>query len=137
MRSVAPGITDVIDAILTLGRTKTAEGIPRSRIHAILWAMQPEEPLLSRVRFSITGDVCLSRDIDTAIDKLISKGTLRLAKDSTILLNDVPTLRSLHRARQTRPHFHELLNASRNFHKRLDEWKTAPSSEMPGKEMNA
>lgn len=134
MRSAARGITDVVSAILTLGRTKTTGAIPRAAIHKIFWKMQPEESLLSRVRFSITGDVCFSRDIDTAIDQLIARGTLRMEKDSSILQGDIPTLRSLSHARHTH---HELLTASRNFYKRLGEWKASTTNELAEIEMNA
>ncbi|PWB62491.1 MAG: hypothetical protein C3F14_09925 [Deltaproteobacteria bacterium] len=136
-RSVALDISDVVSAILVLACTKTTVSIPRSAIHSILWKMQPEESLLSRVRFSITGDVCFSRDIDTAIHLLIARGTLRAAKDGTILPNEIPTLRSLNHARHTHPQFDALLSASRNFHKMLVEWKTQGSSEITGKKVTA
>jgi hypothetical protein len=99
--------------------------------------MQPEESLLSRVRFSITGDVCFSREIETAIQCLIARGTLGLGMDDTILPNKIPTLRSLNHAKRTQLQFDALLSASRNFHKRLDEWKTQASSEISGKKVTA
>lgn len=137
MHTVYPDITDVVSSILVLAGSKVTEGIPREAIHSILWEMQPEEPLLSRVRFSITGDVCFSNEIDTAINKLLVRGSLRMAKDGRILLNDIPTLRSVNQARHIHSKYYELLAASRNFYRRLDEWKISVSSGMLKEGVNA
>lgn len=130
MYPVHPDITEVVSSILVLAGSKLTEGIPREAIHSIFWEMQPEEPLLSRVRFSITGDVCFSHEIDTAINKLLVRGSLRTAKDGRILLNDIPTLRSLKHARHNHSKYYELLTASRNFYRRFNGWKKSVSSGM-------
>ena len=94
MHSISPDIADVISDILLLAGAKVARGIPRSAIHSILWKMQREGTFPSRVRFSITGDVCYSREIDSAINKLLVLGVLQATKDGTILLNNLPASRS-------------------------------------------
>ena len=40
------------------------------------------------------GDVCYSREIDSAINKLLVLGVLQATKDGTILLNNLPASRS-------------------------------------------
>ncbi len=123
-------MTDVVSAILMLGGARITDGIPRWLVHAILWRMQREEPLLSRLRFSITGDVCYSRDIDAAIDNLLTRGRLQTASDGAIRLGGIPTLRSLGHATRVRPHLHELLSASRTFHRRVEEWMRSARREV-------
>ena len=129
MHSVSPDNADVVSAILVLAGARINGGIPRWVIHSILWKMRREEAVLSRLRFSITGDVCFSRDIDRAINNLLARGTLRTARDGTILMSDVPTPRSLNHARRSRLNFRELLTASRNFYQRFEEWRRSLSSE--------
>lgn len=130
MNSVSPNVTDVVSAILVLAGSRIPEGIPRWAIHSILWKMRREEPILSGLHFSITGDVCYSREIDMAINNLLVRGALRTTKDGTILPNDTPKLRSLNLARRTRSNFHELLTASRNFYQRFEEWTTSASRDV-------
>jgi hypothetical protein len=130
MRFVPLDITEIVSSIIRLGGTRS-ESIPRSAIYLILWKLQPEVPLLSSVKFSITGDVCFSRDIERAINNLIVRGTLLLRNDSTVLVNDVPTLQALNHESRTRSHFQDLFAASRKFYKALGEWRTTVMGEMP------
>jgi hypothetical protein len=130
MQSVPRDLTDIVSDILVLASARPSIPIPRPLVHVILWKMQGEESLLSRVRFTITGDVCFSREIDAAINKLIVRGTIRTANDGKILLNDIPTLRSLSHARNSGSKYYELLTASRTFYQRLKEWMTPVPKEM-------
>ncbi len=121
---------DVVSAILVLAGTRITKGIPRWAIHSILWKMRREEPLLSPLRFSITGDVCFSKDIDAAINTLLVRGTLRTASDGTIRPNDIPILSSLSHLRPGRSNLNELLAASRKFCQRFEEWTTPVPREV-------
>ncbi len=127
--AVSPSLADVVSAILVLAGTRITGGIPRWVIHSIMWHMKREEPLLSRLRFSITGDVCFSGDIETAINNLLARGTLRTAKDGTILPSEMTAHRVLNHARRSRSNIAELLTASRNFCQRFEEWRTTASRE--------
>lgn len=68
---------EIVSGILALAARK-GERIPLAMIHSIVHAMKPHEPVLAELRFSLTGDVCYSRDIDQAINSLVDSGFLRI-----------------------------------------------------------
>jgi len=72
-----PQTKEIVSGILALAARK-GERIPLAMIHSIVHAMKPHEPILSGLRFSLTGDVCYSRDIDQAINSLIDSGFLKI-----------------------------------------------------------
>ena len=79
-----PQIKDIVSGILALAARK-GERIPLAKCHAIVHAMKSEEPILSGIRFSLTGDVCFSRDIDQAINILIDSGFLKIDGQSAVV----------------------------------------------------
>lgn len=79
-----PQIKDIVSGILALAARK-GERIPLATIHSIVHAMKPHEPILSGLRFSLTGDVCYSRDIDQAINTLIDSGFLKIDGRSAVV----------------------------------------------------
>lgn len=79
-----PQIMDIVSGILALAARK-GERIPLAMIHSIVHAMKPHEPILSGLRFSLTGDVCYSRDIDQAINTLIDSGFLKIDGRSAVV----------------------------------------------------
>jgi hypothetical protein len=74
----------IVSGILALAARK-GERIPLAMIHSIVHAMKPHEPILSGLRFSLTGDVCYSRDIDQAINTLIDSGFLKIDGRSAVV----------------------------------------------------
>jgi hypothetical protein len=68
---------EIVSGILALAARK-GERISLAMIHSTVHAMKPHEPILSGLRFSLTGDVCYSRDIDQAINSLIDSGFLKI-----------------------------------------------------------
>ena len=58
-----PRIKEIISGIILLG-AKGKDPIPLAEVHSILHAMKSHESILSGLRFSLTGAVCYSRDID-------------------------------------------------------------------------
>jgi hypothetical protein len=79
-----PKIKELVSGILALAARK-GERIPLATIHSIVYAMKPHEPVLSGLRFSLTGDVCYSRDIDQAIHSLIDSGFLKIDGRSAVV----------------------------------------------------
>jgi len=79
-----PQIKELVSGILALAARK-GERIPLATIHSIVYAMKPHEPILSGLRFSLTGDVCYSRDIDQAIHSLIDSGFLKIDGRSAVV----------------------------------------------------
>ncbi len=127
MDPVSHDMRDVVSAILALAGARIIGGIPRWAIHAIFWRMRREEAVLSGLRFTITGDVCYSKDIDAAIDYLLARGILRTGTDGAILPGTAPALRFLRRARGRLPDIPDLLGASWNFCQRFERWTTSAS----------
>jgi len=56
-----------------------------SHIHSILHAMKAYESILSGLRFSLTGAVCYSREIDQVIGRLTDDGFLKLVDGSVLV----------------------------------------------------
>ncbi len=79
-----PRNKDIVSGILALAARK-GERIPLAKCHAIVYAMKSQEPILSGIRFSLTGDVCFSRDIDQAINILIDSGFLKIDGQSAVV----------------------------------------------------
>jgi len=79
-----PQIKDIVSGILALAARK-GERIPLEKCHTIVYAMKSQEPILSGLRFSLTGDVCFSRDIDQAINILIDSGFLKIDGKSAVV----------------------------------------------------
>jgi len=79
-----PQIKDIVSGILALAARK-GERIPLAKCHTIVYAMKSQEPILSGLRFSLTGDVCYSRDIDQAINILIDSGFLKIDGKSAVV----------------------------------------------------
>lgn len=79
-----PQVKEIVSGILALA-ARTGERIPLAKCHAIVHAMKSQEPILSGLRFSLTGDVCFSRDIDQAINILIDGGFLKIDGQSAVV----------------------------------------------------
>jgi hypothetical protein len=84
-----PWIKEIIAGILLLA-TDGKGPIPLEKIHAIFLAMKPHEPILSGLRFSLTGAVCFSRDIDRAIGHLDDSGMIEVVDGSVLVEERLP-----------------------------------------------
>lgn len=79
-----PQVREVVSGILALA-AREGERVPLVKIHSIVHAMKSQEPILAGLRFSLTGDVCYSRDIDQAINSLVDGGFLDIDGRSAIV----------------------------------------------------
>ena len=79
-----PRIQEILSGILLLAARRKGP-IPVSHIHSILHAMKAHESILSGLRFSLTGAVCYSREIDQAIGRLTDDGFLKLVGGSVLV----------------------------------------------------
>jgi len=76
-----PRIKEIISGIILLG-ARDKDPIPLAEVHSIIHAMKSHEPILSGLRFSLTGVVCFSRDIDQAIHQLTDGRFLTIVEGS-------------------------------------------------------
>ena len=79
-----PRIKDIISGIILLA-ARGKEPMPLAKVHSIIHAMKSHEPILSGLRFSLTGAVCYSRDIDQAINHLTDGGFLKIVEGSAFV----------------------------------------------------
>lgn len=79
-----PRIKEIISGIILLG-AGGKDPIPLTEVHSIIHAMKPHEPILSGLRFSLTGAVCYSRDIDQAIHQLTDGRFLKIVEGSAFV----------------------------------------------------
>jgi hypothetical protein len=115
---VPPNFKDILSGILTLA-AREGESMPVAKIHSILYEMNTHEPILTGLRFSLTGDVCYSRDVDQAIQNLIDWGSLKLVGESALMLRGIHTFRT-HLSRSfTKSQFQAIHSASLRYCNRL------------------
>ena len=79
-----PRIKEIISGIILLG-ARGKDPIPLAEVHSIIHAMKSHESIFSGLRFSLTGAVCYSRDIDQAIHHLTAGGFLKIIGGSAFV----------------------------------------------------
>ena len=79
-----PRIKEIISGIILLA-ARGKDTIPLAKVHSILHAMKSHESIFSELRFSLTGAVCYSRDIDQAIKYLTDGGFLKIVGGSAFV----------------------------------------------------
>jgi hypothetical protein len=79
-----PQIKDIISGMILLA-ARGGEPMPLAKLHSILHEMKSHESILSGIRFSLTGAVCYSRDIDQAINQLTERGFLEIVDCSAFV----------------------------------------------------
>jgi hypothetical protein len=118
MRNGNRRMREILSGILLLAaRPKGA--IPVSRIHSILNAMKTHESILSGLHFSLTGDVCYSREIDHAIGRMVDDGFLRLVDGSVSMGENARELSEYLSGFLTEPQIQAVHSVSIRFHERL------------------
>ncbi|HZW36758.1 MAG TPA: hypothetical protein VFF01_07420 [Candidatus Deferrimicrobiaceae bacterium] len=118
MDLVPPNFKDILSGILLLA-SEEDECIPVSGIHSIFHEMKTHEPILSGLRFSLTGDVCFSRNVDNAIKNLVDWGTLRIMGDSAVVCGGIHEFRSYLSRSLTNPQIQAIHSASLRFYDRM------------------
>lgn len=76
-----PRIKDIISGMILLA-ARGGDPMPLANLHSIIHEMKPHESILSGLRFSLTGAVCYSRDIEQAIHHLAEGGFLEIVDGS-------------------------------------------------------
>jgi len=79
-----PRITDIISGMILLA-ARGRDPMPLAKVHSILHEMKSHESILTGVRFSLTGAVCYSRDVDQAINHLTEGGFLEIVDGSAVV----------------------------------------------------
>ena len=77
-------IKDIISGMILLA-ARGRDPMPLAKVHSIIHEMKSHESILSGLRFSLTGAVCYSRDIDQAIHHLTEGGFLEIVDGSAFV----------------------------------------------------
>ncbi len=79
-----PRIKDIVSGMILLA-ARDRDPMPLAKVHSILHEMKSHEMILSGLRFSLTGAVCYSRDVDQAINRLTEGGFLEIVGGSAVV----------------------------------------------------
>ncbi len=120
-------LTEIVKGILLLG-ARVGEQIPVPKVHSILWGMRSSEKILAGLWFSITGAICYSRQVETAMKELAAQGVLHLDGDSTAVVKSVQGRHGWFLRIFPGKQYHSVHRVSRLFHQRLngEEWGRPP-----------
>lgn len=113
-----PRIQEILSGIILLASSRKGP-IPVSKIHSILHAMKAHESILSGLRFSLTGAVCYSREIDQAIIRLTDGGFLKLVAGSVLIAEDAREFGEYLSGFLTNSQIEAVHSVSIRFHDRL------------------
>jgi len=113
-----PRIKDIVAGIILLG-ARDNERMPLAKINSIIHAMKSNESILSGLRFSLTGAVCYSRDIDQAIGSLTDRGFLEIVDGSALVGEHAPEFVNYLSGFLTKGQIQAIRSASSRFHERV------------------
>lgn len=113
-----PRIKDIISGIILLAAGEK-EPLPLEKVHEIIHAMKSHESILSGLRFSVTGAVCYSRDVDQTISFLADGGYLEIVGGSAFLGEHGPEFRDYLSRFLSNYQIETIHSASLRFHERV------------------
>ncbi len=114
---VPPNFADIVSGIVVLAAGE-GDFLTIGTIHTTLYEMKPHEPILAGLRFSLTGDVCFSREIDRAIRSLVDWGSLKVIDHATVVVGDTRSYRSYLSNSFTKSQLAAIHSVSRRYHDR-------------------
>ncbi len=113
-----PRVKEIISGIILLG-ARGKEPIPLAKVHSVIHAMKPHESIFSGLRFSLTGAVCYSRDIDQAIHHLADGGHLKIVGGSAFVGEHAHAFGDYLSGFLTNAQIQAVRSVSLRFHERL------------------
>jgi len=82
-----PPIDDVLTALISLA-CRGGEQLRMPRVYSALSELKAREVLLTGLYFSITGEVCYSRQVEDILRSLVAKGMLVPKERDTLVVRD-------------------------------------------------
>ena len=113
-----PRIKDIISGIILLA-ARGKEPMPLAKVHSIIHAMKSHESILSGLRFSLTGAVCYSRDIDQAVNHLADGGFLKIVEGAAFVGENADEFVKYLSGFLTSSQIQAVHSASLRFHERV------------------
>jgi hypothetical protein len=118
MANQPPRIKDIISGMILLA-ARGRDPMPLAIVHSILHEMKSHESILSGLRFSLTGAVCYSRDIDQAINHLTEGGFLEIVNGSAFVGEHAHEFGDYLSGFLTNSQIQAVRSASLRFHERV------------------
>jgi len=121
-----PRIREIVSGILLLGAGGGETTLHPSKVHEFLHAMKPHESILSGLRFTLTGDVCFSRDVDQAIRDLVDAGFLREGARAVIVPGSAARFWKYLEGFLSNSQIQAIHSVSLRFHDRMRRYSAGP-----------
>jgi hypothetical protein len=118
MADRTPRIKDIISGMILLA-ARGGNPMPLTMLHSVLHEMKSRESILSGIRFSLTGAVCYSRDIDQAVNRLAESGFLEIVDGSVFVMERAHEFGDYLSGYLTNSQIQAVRSASLRFHERL------------------
>ena len=113
-----PRIKDIISGMILLA-ARDGNPIPLTMVHSVFHEMRSHESILLGIRFSLTGAVCYSRDIDQAVNRLAESGYLEIVDGSVLVMGRAREFGDYLSGYLTNSQIQSVHSASLRFHERL------------------
>lgn len=113
-----PRIKDIISGMILLA-ARGGNPIPLTTVHSVFHEMKSHESILSGIRFSLTGAVCYSRDIDQAVNRLAESGYLEIVDGAVFVMGRAHEFGDYLSGYLTNSQIQSVHSASLRFHERL------------------
>ena len=118
MHDRTPRIKDIVSGIILLA-ARGGNPMPLTKLHSIFHEMKSHESILSGLRFSLTGAVCYSRDIEQAINRLNEGGFLEIVDGSVFVGENAHEFGDYLSGFLTHSQIQAVHSASLRFHERV------------------
>ena len=111
-------IRNIISGIILLA-ARRKDPMRVEKVHSTIHEMKPHESILTDLRFSLTGAVCFSRDIEQTIHHLADAGFLEIVNGSVFVREHVPEFGNYLSGFLTNSQIQAVHSASLRFHERV------------------
>jgi len=118
MVNQTPRIKDILSGMILLA-ARGSDPMPLAKLHSIIHEMKSHESILSGLRFSLTGAVCYSREIDQAINHLAEGGFLKIVDGSIFVAEHAHEFGHYLSGFLTNSQIQAVHSASLRFHERV------------------
>ncbi len=113
-----PRIKDIISGMIVLA-ARGRDPMLLATLHSVFHEMKSHESILSGIRFSLTGAVCYSRDIDQAVNRLAEAGFLEIVGGSVFVTEHAHEFGDYLSGFLTNSQIQAVHSASLRFHERV------------------
>jgi hypothetical protein len=118
MSDRTPRIKDIVSGMILLA-ARGGIPMPLTKLHSIFHEMKSHESILSGLRFSLTGAICYSRDIEQAIHRLSEGGFLEIVDGSVFVGEHAHEFGDYLSGFMTHSQIQAVHSASLRFHERI------------------